>query len=116
MAMDVEAGLRELSAMSKAEQVSAFQAMPEADVRRIQQAIRAAFPLPNARTRNRIWLIIIIAYVAFMGLATLTLCATVFFPPKSGATSSYTILMIFTTSSGFLTGLLVSSPVGGQES
>ena len=114
----LETASRDLAAMPRGEQQEAirgaFQALPDDQRRAFAESMAASIPPPGPTTTNRIWLIIIIAFVAVLGMAVLTLCVTVFLPPQQGATKPDTILTIFTTTTAFLAGLFAPSPVGSK--
>lgn len=71
-------------------------------------------PVPDTKTNNAIWLIVVIAFALVMIGAAYVLGAGVSVKLESGATyvtRGDTILTVFTTVVAFLAGLLSPSPV-----
>lgn len=66
--------------------------------------------LPD-RTRDRIWMVVIWAFVTLIIGSFLALTASLFFPQVSNDARVQIILTVFTTAAAFLTGLLAPSPM-----
>ncbi len=73
----------------------------------------AGMPPPTPRARDRLWLIVVIAFALVLVGSFLTLSAAVF--AIGGKASPELILTMFTSVVGFLAGLFVPSPVGRDE-
>jgi hypothetical protein len=91
------------------------QALPEAEKKAFATELSRQFPPPDQTTSNKVWLLIIRAFVSVMGLSVATLCITVFVAPAAGGTAPDKILTVFTTVTAFLAGLFAPSPVGGGK-
>jgi hypothetical protein len=91
---------------------------PQETLQRLQnesvQQLPRALPPPDPKTNNAIWLIVVIAFALVMVYAAYVLGTGVTFPLAEKityGTKSDTILTVFTTTVGFLAGLLAPSPV-----
>jgi len=75
-------------------------------------------PPPDQTTSNKVWLIIIWAFVLVMVTAVITLCITVFIKVQEDETylaKPELILTVFTTVTAFLAGLFAPSPVSTKK-
>ncbi len=110
---------RDLATKSHADQLTeikrAFQALPDDQKRAFADALGANIPPPDPATSNKVWLIIIWAFVVVMVVAVLTLCVSVFMTPVKDATKPEIILTVFTTVTAFLAGLFAPSPVSSEK-
>ncbi len=79
-------------------------------------AQQAGWPAPSSRVSDRIWQIVIWTFAIVLVGSFLTLASSVFVTPAQGGTSTQTILTVFTTVVGFLSGLFVPSPVANRGS
>jgi hypothetical protein len=84
----------------------------------VQETTERRLPPPSQATNNAIWLIVVIAFALVMVGAAYVLGTGV--TSKLDASVQYvtkgeTILTVFTTTVGFLAGLLASSPVKGKD-
>ncbi|HEX8495263.1 MAG TPA: hypothetical protein VF658_20800 [Pyrinomonadaceae bacterium] len=77
-----------------------------------QDAIAAAvLPVPEPGTTNKIWLIVVIAFVIVF-LCSFFAIAYIYIKPLADAAAAVDkLLLIFTTVTAFLAGLLAPSPV-----
>lgn len=119
MANLLESVSRDLATKSHAEQLSAIresvQALPDDQKKAFADALGASIPPPDQTTSNKVWLIIIWAFVSVMVGAVVTLCVSVFIAPVKDATKPDTILTVFTTVTAFLAGLFAPSPVSSKK-
>jgi len=111
--------VRDLNAQTPAEQLAAFreasQSLSDDQKRAFADALGANIPPPDQTTSNKVWLIIIWAFVLVMAGAVVTLCVSLFVTPIKDATKPDTILTIFTTATAFLAGLFAPSPVSSKK-
>jgi hypothetical protein len=94
---------------------AAVESLPDAQKQAFAQELSARFPAPDQTTSNKVWLIIIWAFVSVMVLSVGTLCITVFVAPAAGGTAPDKILTVFTTVTAFLAGLFAPSPMTGAN-
>jgi hypothetical protein len=87
---------------------------PGSALRMVEQQVLRQLPLTDPPTIARIWVIVVSAFALVLLVAVCALAVGLLLPLQPAATyatESGTILTIFTTAAGFLSGLLVPSPV-----
>jgi hypothetical protein len=93
---------------------SAFQSLPEDNKKLITEVLSPVLTPPDEKSKNKIWLIIIWACSIVMvgSFIILGLGAFIEFADPAKGTKPELILVVFTTVTGFLFGLVSPSPVG----
>ena len=72
--------------------------------------------LPSDPANDRIWLVVVWAFVVVLVGSAAILCLNVFYHPVQSekATKPEIVLSVFTAVAGFLAGLLAPSPFGSK--
>ncbi|KAB2920126.1 MAG: hypothetical protein F9K29_02860 [Hyphomicrobiaceae bacterium] len=92
--------------------------LPETEKAVVARSLGPILGPPKAQTRDRIWLIVISAFALVLVGSAAVLGIGVFSTATDATkqiTKSDTILTVFTTVVGFLSGLLAPSPLGGKQ-
>jgi hypothetical protein len=111
----LESFSRGLAALPKADQAMNLKRdvdlLPDDQKIALAQALGMHLPPPDANTSNKVWLIIIWAFVLAMLIAVVVLGLGVFVPVAAEGTKPETMVTVFTTITAFLAGLFAPSPV-----
>lgn len=102
------------TALADAKILERLKTNPESELKNLETSVIAKLPVPDNKTNNKIWLIIVISFALVMISSTIVLEIGIFYDVNKEVTKLTkpdTILTIFTTVVGFLAGLLSPSPI-----
>lgn len=108
--MDIEAEVQEYRALEPEQKIEKMTRLYEESTPAERKAISAGRIDASEQTRDRLYMIVVIAFSVVLVGAFVTLAVGVFVAPGKSKVSPELILTTFTTVVGFLAGLFAPSP------